>query len=213
MFTILLADDHPYLRMGLRDALQEHEGWQVAGEAQTGREAIERARELKPDLVILDLMMPELNGIEAARHIRQELPATDVLVHTFYESEELAAEAIAAGARGYVLKSDKPEDLIAAVDALSRHTPYFSRKISETVVERMVNGRPYRGGMLSLLTPREREVLQMVAEGLRTKDIASRLTISEKTVETHRSAIMRKLQLESVADVVRYAVRNNIVQP
>lgn len=213
MFTILIADDHPYLRMGLRVALQAHEGWSVVGEAADGREAVERACALAPHLVILDLMMPFLNGVEATRQIRREVPTADVLILTFCESEELAAEAIAAGARGYVLKSDSPEDLIAAVDALSRRTPYFSRKVSEAVVTRMVHGQPHRGGMLSLLTPREREIVQMIAEGQRTREIAVRLLISEKTVETHRSAIMRKLQLENVADVVRYAVRNYLVQP
>lgn len=213
MFQILLADDHPVVRRGMRASLEQHGGWTICAEACNGREAVELARQHRPNLAILDLMMPELNGVEATRLIRRDLPETEVLIFTFQDSEELAAEALAAGARGFVLKGDPPEDLIAAVEALARHTPFFTRRVTETVVERVVHGRSYRGGMLSLLTARERQIVQMVAEGRRTRDIAQQLGISEKTVETHRAAVMRKLQLESLADVVRYAIRNNIVQP
>lgn len=213
MLQILLADDHPVVRRGMRASLEQHGGWTICAEACTGREAVELARSLRPDLVILDLMMPELNGVEATRQIRRQLPRTEVLIFTFQDSEGLVAEALAAGARGLVLKGDPPEEFIAAVESLAQHRPYFTRNVPQTVVDRVAQKRVQRGGPVSLLTARERQIVQMVAEGHRTRDIAQALGISEKTVETHRAAVMRKLQLESLADVVRFAIRNNIVQP
>jgi DNA-binding NarL/FixJ family response regulator len=213
MLRILVADDHAVVRSGLRLSLEAHPEWEVCAEAANGRQAVDRAREVRPDIAILDLMMPELSGLEAIRLIRHEIPDTEVLVFTFQQSEEMAAEALVAGARGYILKTDPPEDLVSAVDSLSRHTPFFTRSVAETVVHRILKGRAIRGGMLSLLTARERQVVQMVAEGGRTRDVAGALGITAKTVETHRTAIMRKLQLRSVADLVRWAVRNNVVQP
>lgn len=213
MFQILLADDHPVVRRGLRSSLEQHGGWIICGEASTGREAVELAQSLKPDLAILDLMMPELDGVEATRRIRRQLPKTEILIFTFQDSEELAAEALAAGARGFALKGDPPEELVRAVEALAQHRPWFSPGVPKMVVERAGQNRPHARGRVSLLTARERQIVQLVAEGHRTRDIAQALGISEKTVETHRAAVMRKLQLEGLADVVRFAVRNNIVQP
>lgn len=212
MLRILLADDHPVVRSGLKVLIEQRPEWTVVGEANNGREAVDLAKNLKPDVVVLDLLMPELNGVEATRLIRAEVPETEVLVFTFQDSEELAAEVLAAGARGYVLKGDPPEDFLDAIESLGRHTPFFTRRVTDNVVQRLVSGRPYQGGRLALLTARERQIVQLVAEGHRTRDVANMLGISEKTVETHRAAIMRKLQLQSVAELVRYAVRNNIVQ-
>jgi len=213
MLRILLADDHPLVRRGLRLSLEERPGWEVCGEASNGLEAVEQVQALRPDVVALDLMMPELGGLEATRRIRASVPTTEVLIFTFQHTEELAAEVLAAGARGYVLKTDPPEAFIAAVEALERHRAYFTHSVPESVVDRLLHARPLHGVRFSLLTSRERQVAQLVAEGQRTRDVAEALGISEKTVETHRTAIMRKLNLHSLADLVRYAVRNRIVQP
>lgn len=213
MLRILLADDHALVRRGLRQSLEERAGWEVCGEAANGLEAVERAQALRPDVVVLDLMMPELGGLEATRRIRASVPEAEVLILTFQHTEELAAEVLAAGARGYVLKTDPLEAFIAAVEALARHRAYFTHSVPESVVERILHSRPLNGARFSLLTSRERQVAQLVAEGQRTRDVAQALGISEKTVETHRTAIMRKLNLHSLADLVRYAVRNHLVQP
>jgi DNA-binding NarL/FixJ family response regulator len=212
MLHILIADDHPVVRRGVRHILEEHPGWQVCAEASNGREAVEMAERLRPEICILDISMPELNGIEATRRIRNALPGTDVVMLTMHDAEDLAAEVLAAGARGYVLKGDLTQDLANAVEALAHHTPFFTRKVADSVLERVMHGRPTAHGPLALLTPREREIVQLVAEGRRTRRIATQLGISEKTVETHRMAIMRKLHLKSVVDLVRFAIRNGIVQ-
>jgi DNA-binding NarL/FixJ family response regulator len=209
---ILLADDHPVVRRGLRQSLEERAGWQVCAEAENGREAVELAERHRPAVAILDLSMPQLNGIEATRLIRARVPQTEVLIFSLHHAEELAAQAMAAGARGYLSKSDGPGDLLDAVDALSRHAPWFSGRVGGAMVSRIVRGSGNRGGSLTLLTGREREIVKLVAEGARTREIATRLGISEKTVETHRSAIMRKLNLKTVATLVRFAVRNQLIQ-
>jgi DNA-binding NarL/FixJ family response regulator len=184
----------------------------VCAEASNGREAVGLAERLRPEICILDISMPELNGIEATRRIRAALPGTDVLILSMHDAEDLAAEVLAAGARGYVLKADVAQDLATAVEALARHTPFFTRKVADAVVDRLVHGKPAPHGPLGLLSPREREIVQLVAEGRRTRRIAGLLGISEKTVETHRTAILRKLHLKSVVDLVRFAIRNGIVQ-
>jgi DNA-binding NarL/FixJ family response regulator len=173
--------------------------------------AVEMAERLRPEICLVDVSMPELNGIETTRRIRAALPGTEVVVLTVHDSEDLAASILAAGARGYVLKADVAQDLTAAVESLARHTPFFTRKVAESVVDRLVNGRPVEQGVLGLLTPREREIVQLIAEGRRSHRIATMLGISDKTVETHRTAILRKLHLKSVVDVVRFAIRNGIV--
>lgn len=212
---ILIADDHEIVRRGLRSILTTPE-CEVVGEAVTGREAVEHARELKPDLVVMDIAMPDLNGLDATRQILRELPGTEILILTMHESEQIVREVLDAGARGYMLKSDAGRELLMAVQALRTHRPYFTTKISEMVL----TGYLRKGGHDSLpkgvgsgrLTPREREIVQLLAEGLSNKEVAGRLNISVKTAETHRSRIMAKLNLRSVGELVRYAVRNGIVQ-
>jgi DNA-binding NarL/FixJ family response regulator len=207
---IMLADDHELVRQGLRTLIEDQSGWQVCGEARTGREAVARARELKPDIVVMDFTMPELNGMEATRQIRAALPRTQVLILTMHESEELVREVLAAGARGYVLKSDAGRALVDALNALADQKPYFTSKISALVLEGYLNPITREN---PALTPREREIVQLVAEGRSTKQLADKLGITPKTAETHRTNIMRKLNLHSVSEVVRYAIRNKLVEP
>jgi DNA-binding NarL/FixJ family response regulator len=212
----LIADDHEVVRQGIRALLETHDGWVVAGEAVTGRQAVEKARQLRPDLVIMDITMPEMNGLEATRQIRKELPEAEVLVLSVHDSEQLVREVLEAGARGYVLKSDAGRDLIAAVETLCQHKPFFTAKVSEMVLEGFLKGGPTsEPGKPSLgaLTAREREIVQLLAEGQSNKEVADTLGISVKTVETHRSHVMAKLNLHSMSDLVRYAVRNQLIQP
>jgi DNA-binding NarL/FixJ family response regulator len=211
---ILLADDHNIVRHGLRKLLEREPGWEVCGEARDGRSAVEMAEALAPDVAVLDVAMPELNGLEATRRIRATCPATEVLVFTMHESEELVAEVFAAGARGYLVKSDAPRHIIAAIEALAAHQPYFSARVTTKLLEAFLRDRAASTGEDTAqggLTAREREVVQLLAEGHRSKDIAQRLDLSVKTVETHRAAVMRKIGAGSIADVVRYAVRNHII--
>jgi len=215
MIRILLADDHEVVRRGLIALLATRPDWQVCGEAQNGREAVALAVKLKPNLAILDLSMPELNGVEATRQIRKEVPETEVLVFSMYESEEFVRDLLAAGARGYVLKSDVAAQLLTAVETVARHKPFFTSEVAERVLEGFL-----RLGELSpsdrdagILTPREREIVQLLAEARSNKEISTILAISVKTVETHRASIMRKLGISSIVDLVHYAIRNNLVSP
>jgi DNA-binding NarL/FixJ family response regulator len=212
---ILLADDHDVVRRGLRQLLDEREGWEVCGEALTGRKAVQMATELKPHIAIVDLSMPELNGIEATRQIRRALPDTEILVYTMHDSEELVRKALAAGARGYLLKSDASRYLITAIEMLADHKPFFSGNVSETVLSGFLRAAESKEGDASSspLTPRETEIIQLLAEGKSNKKISELLRISVKTVEAHRATIMRKLQVNTVVDLVRYAFRNQIAQP
>jgi DNA-binding NarL/FixJ family response regulator len=212
-FRIFIADDHEVVRRGVRALLEAHPGWEVCGEAKDGREAVEKVKEANPDLVLIDVGMPNLNGLDAARQIITALPAVRVLVLTMHESEQVVREVLEVGARGFLLKSDAARDLIAAVEALQRRTTFFTSSVAEIVL----NGYLHRGPELERplkdrLTPREREVVQLLAEGKTSKEVASVLNLSVKTAETHRTNVMRKLNLHSVADLVRYAVRNRIVQ-
>jgi DNA-binding NarL/FixJ family response regulator len=212
---ILIADDHEVVRHGVRALLQGHAGWEICGEAIDGRDAVDKAAQLKPDLVILDIGMPNLNGLDAARQILRAEPQTRVLVLTIDESEQVMREVLSTGARGFLLKSDAARDLVAAVEALEHHRTFFTSKVAEMVLNGYVNGnRPAAppGPQRDRLTPREREVVQLLAEGKTTKEVAVVLGMSVKTAETHRSNIMRKLNFHSVSQLVLYAVRNNIVQ-
>lgn len=214
MVRILLADDHDVVRHGLRHLLEGEQGWEVCGEARDGREAVALAEQLQPDIAVLDITMPGLNGLEATRKIRTGSPGTEVLVFTMHESEDLMREVFAAGARGYLIKSDAARHIVAAVETLIKHQPFFSSQVSATILAAFLrdgeaNKQNVVGG--SSLTPREREILQLLAEGLRNKDIARRLDVSVKTVETHRAAVMHKTGSETIADLVRYAVRNRII--
>jgi DNA-binding NarL/FixJ family response regulator len=213
---ILVVDDHAVVRRGVRSLLETHEGWEVCGEATTGREAVEQSRRLRPDVVVMDLSLPELNGLDATRQILKDAPDTEVLVLTMHHSEELARDVLQAGARGYVLKSDADENLITAVDSLRQHKPFLTSTVTEFVLDNYLRrGDPEQDDLVpgAAVTAREREIIQLVAEGQSNKKAASTLGISVKTIEAHRANIMRKLHLRSVSDLVRYAIRNKIVQP
>jgi DNA-binding NarL/FixJ family response regulator len=216
MTRILIADDHEVMRRGLRNLIEaERVDWHICGEAATGREAVDTALELRPDVAVLDLKMPDLSGLEATRQIRRYLPAVEVLIYTMHETDHLVHDVLSSGARGYLLKSESAAQLILAIEALARHKPYFSPTISETLLAGFLNGglaagEDTRNGRL---TPREREILQLLAEGNTSKAIANRLCISLKTVETHRARIMHKLGVGSIVELVRYAIRNEYVAP
>jgi DNA-binding NarL/FixJ family response regulator len=214
MLRILLADDHDIVRRGLKDLLEQQVGWQVCAEAANGREAVELALQHRPHVAVIDLSMPELNGLEATRRIRQGLPDTEVLIFTMHESEELIREVLSAGARGYLLKSDAVRQLIPAVESLSQKKPYFAGRISEVVLDGFLKAGQAKpeSPTVERLTSREREIVQLLAEGKSNKQIARLLDLSVKTVETHRTAAMRKLELNSLPDLVRYAIRMQIIQ-
>src|SRR5215203_4088688 len=220
MTRIMLADDHEVVRKGLRVMLETRKGWEVCGEASTGREAVRLAAELQPDIAIIDLSMPELDGLEATRQIRREATGTEVLVFTMHDTPRLVREVLAAGARGYVLKTDAARHLISAVEALSEHRPFFTSIVSESILEgylQFVSGDDPRvarkaATVADPLTKREREIVQLLVESLTNKEVASRLSISVKTVETHRGTIMRKLGLSSIVELVYYALRHKIVE-
>jgi len=212
---ILVADDHEIVRQGLRALLETQPGWQVAGEATNGREAVEKAKRLKPDLVVLDVSMPSLNGLEAARQIRKSLPDTEVLILTMHDSEQLIREVLEVGARGYVLKSDAGRELVTAVETVRKHKPYFTSRVNEIVLDGYLrSGSPEDHNMPRVvrLSAREREIVQLLAEGKSNKEVAVALHISVKTAETHRTNLMRKLDLHSISELVRYAIRNKIVE-
>lgn len=211
---ILVVDDHAVVRRGVRSLLESQEGWEVCGEATNGRDAVEQSGRLHPDVVVMDLSLPELNGLDATRQILKEAPGTEVLVLTMHQSEELARDVLQAGARGYLLKSDADENLIAAVDSLRQHKPFLTSTVTEFVLDGYVRrGDAAQDDGALAVTAREREIIQLVAEGRSNKQAASTLNVSVKTIEAHRANIMRKLHLRSVSDLVRYAIRNRIVQP
>jgi DNA-binding NarL/FixJ family response regulator len=214
MVRILLADDHDVVRRGLRDQLSQHSGWEICGEACNGREAVKLASKLSPDVAVIDLSMPELNGLEATRQIRKVMPKTEVLIFTMHENEQLIREVLSAGARGYVLKSDAGRQVTSAVEALSHRKPFFTAKVSEALLDAFLksNAQPDEGSVFRTLTDREREIVQMLAEGKSNKEIATQLSISVKTVETHRATVMRKLDITSIVELVHYAIRNQLVE-
>jgi DNA-binding NarL/FixJ family response regulator len=211
-FRILVADDHPVFRFGLCSLLRSHVGWEVCGEATDGRDTVEKCKQLKPDLVILDISMPKLNGLDAARQILKHDPAQRILILTDVNSEQVILDCLEAGVRGWVFKSDGTDDLTTAVDALQRHKSIFSSRVSDLIAE------VYKGQCLHLaaakvrrLSPREREIVTLIGEGKTSKDIATSLNMALKTAETHRSNILRKLNLHSTVELVLYAVRNEFV--
>jgi DNA-binding NarL/FixJ family response regulator len=214
---LLVADDHDVVRKGVRTLLEEQPGWEVAAEAADGREAVEKAKLVQPDVTILDLSMPELNGLEAAREILKTVQ-TKVLILTMYDSDPLIRQTLEAGARGYLLKSDAGRDLVSAVDALRRNKTFFTPKVAQMVLEGYL-GRPSKeneddsnrkNGLR--LTARQKQILQLLAEGKSSKEVAVTLNISVKTAETHRANIMRRLDCHSVTELVRYAIRNHIIE-
>jgi DNA-binding NarL/FixJ family response regulator len=211
---ILVADDHEIVRRGICEVLSAHAGWELCGEAFDGRSAVEQVKQLKPDIVILDVGMPNLNGLDAARQILHYNPRQRVLILTITDTDQVVRAVLDAGAKGYLSKSDAAKDLVSAVESLERNRSYFNSRVGRIVLNGFLNRgtRPGRTLPQPILTPREREILQLIAEGKSTKEVAVALTLSVKTAETHRSNLMRKLDLHSVSALVLYAIRNNIVQ-
>ena len=212
MLRILVADDDDLVRSGLRRLLEAHPGWTVCGEAVTWREALALAQQLVPDIAVLDLEMPKLNGLEATRKIKRTAPSTDILILTTHDSKKSMRALLTAGVRGFLLQSDALRQVVLAVETLAAHKPFFPTAVSETLLKAFLKIAK-SDGIAGSLTSREQEIVQLVAEGNSAKQIASRLGISTKTVETHRSKIARKLGVKSRVDIVRYAMRNGLVMP
>jgi len=213
LLRILLVDDHDLVRQGLRSMLDTQPGWAVCGEAGTGHEGVTLAQQLRPDIVVMDIHMPGMDGLQATREILAINPQIEVLILTLDETEEILRAATAAGARGIVMKSDAAHELVTAIAALARHEPFYATKASKIIVQSMAQP----SGALPVNHPgptkREREVVVLVAQGHSNKDIAAALNISAKTVESHRRNVMHKLGLKSTAELVRYAVRDGLIQP
>ena len=218
MLRILIADDHEVARRGIRALLESHAGWEVCAEARDGRDAVEMAINTKPNVVLLDIGMPNLNGLEAARQISAALPEAGILILTMHDTDNMVREVLRAGARGFMLKSDAGRDLVAAVEAVQLQRTFFTHRVGQMVLDGFLDrdGKHTQRDSVDfsgdLLTSREREVIQLLAEGRTSKEVAVTLNLSVKTAETHRTNLMRKLGLHSVADLTRYAVRNGIVQ-
>jgi DNA-binding NarL/FixJ family response regulator len=216
---IVIADDHSVVRRGMRAILEEDPSFQVVGEAADGSQAIEQIRQLKPDIAIVDISMPEHNGLDVTRALRREDPDIRILILTMHFAEEVARECLRAGARAYVVKSDMDKDLLDAVRAVRDERPYFTPQIGEIYYTGYMESNPNApvgaNGEIPLarLTPREKEVVKMLCEGLSNKEVASSVGISTRTVESHRNNVMRKLNLPAFSDLVRYAVRHGVVNP
>lgn len=208
---VVFADDHFIIRRGVRTVLEQDPACEIVGEAATGREVVEKSQELEPDVAIVDVSMPELNGVEATRQIRSRVPKTQVLVLTMHDSDDIIRNLLRAGALGYVLKSDTARDLTHAVRSVAQGRPFFTSHVAKMVLQGFLE--PDHGqAFVASLTPREREVVQLLAEGRSNKEVATALNISVKTAETHRAHVMRALDLGSVCDLVHYAVRHNIIE-
>jgi DNA-binding NarL/FixJ family response regulator len=215
-YRILVADDHSVVRRGVRTLLESQPGIEVCGEASTGTETMDRVKKEKPDLVVLDLTMPEMNGLQVAATIRQESPSTEVLILTMHFSEELARDVLRSGALGYVLKSDADEELLAAVDHARHRQPFFTSKLAVAMAQSYMHNSDTAGKDALPgfpLTPREIEVIQYLAKGKGNKEVAAALRVSTRTVESHRNHIMHKMNFGSFSELVRFAVRNNLVDP
>jgi DNA-binding NarL/FixJ family response regulator len=213
MIRILLADDHAVVRSGLRALLQQQDGLQVVGEASDGREAVALAESLNPDVVVMDLTMPNLNGVEAARQITAKFPQMAVVILSMHSDEAYVLRALKAGARGYLLKEAAEADLISAIRAVQQGKAFFSPAVSKVLVQdyiRQLQDRDIEDSY-ELLTPRERELLQLFAEGKSNKDVANMLNLSVYTVETHRGNMMEKLGLHTVPELILYAVRKGVI--
>ncbi|MCH8616017.1 response regulator transcription factor [Sphingomonas sp. SM33] len=207
---ILIADDHDAIIRGVQSLIETDKRYQVVGVAHDGREALRLIRELNPRIVVLDYSLPELNGLDVARTVQREKLDTSILLYSMHDRQEIVSEVIRAGVRGFVVKSDPQQHLLTALDALSQNRPYFSPTISDALLEQFLNSAPNTPG--SILTPKEREVVQLIAEGKLNKQVAAHLNIALKTVETHRSTAMRKLKVRTTAELVRWAVRTNLIQ-
>ena len=212
--NILIADDHELLRRGIKSIIEAHPGWTICGEAGTGREAVAQAEKFKPDAVVMDVSMPKLNGLEAARQIRKVSPQTAILILSVHYSDQLIHDLVEIGVRGYVVKSDSDRHLVTALEAFAQHKTFFTPKATEVLLANSTNGRApgAEKSSGSRLTPREREVVALLSKGHTSKEVANVCGVSVKTVETHRANVMRKLELHCVTDLVRYAVRNQLVE-
>jgi DNA-binding NarL/FixJ family response regulator len=209
MTRILIADDHDVVRSGVRSILEAQPGWEVVGEAETGKDAVDQALATRPDIVVLDYALPVMNGIEATRQIRARVAGAEVLIFTMHDTATLVREVLEAGAKGFLLKSDARKFLIAAVESLAAHKPFFTGKVSEALLQTyLAKGT----APASVLTSREKAVVQLIAEGQTNKRIADVLRVSVKTVETQRASALRKLNLDTTAALIRYAIRNKLVE-
>jgi DNA-binding NarL/FixJ family response regulator len=218
LYRVLLADDHPVVRRGLRAILETQRDIEVCGEASDGLEAVDLAKKTKPDLVLLDLTMPEMNGLEVTSALREHSPETDVLVLSMHFSEELAREVLRCGALGYMLKSDADSELLEAIDRVRRHQPFFTSKLASAMAQNFVDGSTEAGADAngkpdSPLTEREIQVVQLLAEGKSNKEVAGSLGVSTRTVESHRNHIMHKMNFASFSELIRFAVRSSLVAP
>ena len=207
---ILIADDHDIVRLGIRTLIETRDSWSVVAEAADGATALEMALELKPDICVLDYSLPSMNGIDLTREILRSLPKTRILIFTMHDVEDIVHDVLVAGAKGFLLKSDTDEHLVAAIESLAANKPYFTDSVSETLLAKYLNR--VSGSLATVLTSREREVVQLIAEGHSNKEVGRVLKISPKTVECHRASAMQKLHINSAAGLVRYAVRNRIVE-
>jgi two-component system, NarL family, response regulator NreC len=210
---ILIADDHEVVREGMRALIEHEPGWKVCGIAINGREAVDTAKKLKPEVVILDMTMPELDGLEALRQIKRALPNTEVMIFSAHHSEEVIEQLFDAGAKSYIQKSDAGRHLVAAIKSLAEHKPFFTPEISEILFAKFFSAGACKKQSKPehSLTGREREIVRLLAEGRSNKEVATALGISIRTAETHRATLTRKLGLDSLAALVRYAIRNNII--
>jgi DNA-binding NarL/FixJ family response regulator len=215
--SILIADDHELVRKGIRMVLEARPGWEVVAEANNGRDAVKKAQQTKPNVAILDISMPQLNGLEAARQIAKTLSQTKVLILTMHEADPMIQQILEAGAQGYLLKSDASLDLVAAVDALLRNKTFFTPRVGQIVLDGYLGKNPARptedtAKNTLRLTARQRQIVQLLAEGKTSKEVAVALEISVKTAETHRANIMKRLDCHSVTELVHYAIRNGITE-
>jgi DNA-binding NarL/FixJ family response regulator len=207
---VFVADDHEIVRRGVRGLVESQVGWELCGEAGDGQTALDKATELKPDVAVLDVSLPILNGLAVTRRLRQASPETEILLFSMHDDDETVSGGLAAGARGYLLKSEADEQLVQAITSLGRHKPYFSSSVSELLLDAALNERPR--SRLEGFTARELEVSQLIAEGNSNKMIARRLDISVKTVESHRAAAMRKAKVRTAAEFVRFAIRHKLIE-
>ncbi|WP_262270416.1 response regulator [Microvirga yunnanensis] len=210
MTRILIADDHDVLRTGLRALIETRSGWEVIAEARDGLEALRAAETTKPDIVVLDYAMPVMTGVEVARRLRAQPPRPEILIFTMHDDDAILREAVLAGVRGYLLKSDAQGHLLEAIATLARHEAYISGQVSGTLLEAVLKPGKLRDGVP--LTPRERTVVQLIGEGRTSREIGPILKVGIKTVESHRAAAMRKIGATSTADIVRYAIRHHMVE-
>jgi DNA-binding NarL/FixJ family response regulator len=215
MISVLLADDHDLMRQGVRALLESHANFEICGEAKNGQEAVDKAIVLRPNVAVLDISMPEMSGLDAARQIRNQVPETQILIFTVHDTDSLVRDVLDAGAHGYILKTDAADHLIAAVEAIAQHDLYFSAGISKFVIDSLIKSPENESGPLPELplTVRETEIVRLLAHGASNKEVAGSLFISVRTVETHRRTILRKLEITSVAELVRYAIRYRLVKP